>query len=154
EDRFQPGRWKTRLRPLHIRRYRSSDLERCLEIYRLNEPGRFPAGVLDHYQSGLRDGRAYFVVVEQEGQVVATGGIQHCEHSRSALCYGLVHPKHQNSGIGTALLLARLALLNLKRTHPYVVSIACVESSLGFYERFGFKWRGIWKDQNQEPRPW
>jgi N-acetylglutamate synthase-like GNAT family acetyltransferase len=141
-----PGRWDGCLPSLQFRRYRDSDLEQCLEIYRLNESGRFPEGILNRYWRLLADHGAYFLVLEQDGRIVATGGIAHYDANMAILCYGLVHPEFQGRGIGTALLFARLALLPLDPKDQHAISIACVSNSLGFYERFGFRKRGHWED--------
>src|SRR3954454_23494267 len=104
--------WEGRLSPLSFRRFALPDLPRCLEIYRLNEPGRFPRGVLQQYERVLLGQSSYFLVVEKAGEIVATGGMAYFQQPNVAtFCFGLVHPAHQGRGIGTALLLARLALL-------------------------------------------
>jgi hypothetical protein len=63
-----------------------------------------------------------------------------------------VRPIEQRTGIGTALLLARLALL--KKDEPvYRVFIFAVAKSLGFYERFGFRFLAPWKDIHGQKHP-
>jgi GNAT superfamily N-acetyltransferase len=78
--------------------------------------------------------------IEAEDRVIATGGIHYMDYyyHSAFLCYGLVHPQHQGVGIGTALLLTRLALLNDQR-HWYIVTLFPVKGSIGFYRRFGFR---------------
>jgi ribosomal-protein-alanine N-acetyltransferase len=132
-----------------FRRIVPDDVEQCLELYRLNEPGRFPEGMLKSYWKALLKERAYFLVLPGQGQLIATGGIQYVgrpPHS-AFLVYGLVHPQHQGQGVGTALLLSRLALLNDRRWW-WVVTIFAVEDSVGFYHRFGFRPAGPWKDKS------
>src|SRR5690242_7316213 len=112
---LHPGNWEGRLSPMTFRRIETADIPQCLQIYKLNEPGRFPEGVIDKYEKALREQNSYFLVAEKDGRIVATGGIHRFLRPHVAtLCFGLVHPEHQGKGIGTALLLARLALLGDK----------------------------------------
>ncbi len=129
------------------------DLTDCLEIYKLNKPGRFPEGVIDQYEKCLREQSSYFLVAERNGQIIATGGIAYSQKPYWAmLSFGLVRPDQQEKGVGTALLLARLALL--KKSEPvYRVLICALINSLGFYERFGFRRIGTWKDPHGVEHP-
>jgi len=68
------------------------------------------------------------------------------------LSFGLVHPDHQNHGIGTALVLARLALLKPGAEY-YFVMICAVNRSIGFYRRLGFRDAGKWKDCDGQEHP-
>jgi len=69
---LHPAVWEGRLSPLNFRRFQPEDVSQCLEIYKLNEPGRFPEGVLSEYEKSLREQRSYFLVAERNGQIVAT----------------------------------------------------------------------------------
>jgi hypothetical protein len=44
---LHPAVWKGRLSPLRFRRFQPSDSARCLELYAINERGRFPEGYID-----------------------------------------------------------------------------------------------------------
>jgi ribosomal-protein-alanine N-acetyltransferase len=150
---LHPKAWEGRLSPLTFRRFQISDLPQCLEIYKLNEPGRFPEGVLDAYEKCLREQSSYVLVAERNGQIIATGGIAYARKPYSAmLSYGLVKPEEQGKGIGTALLLARLALLK-QSDSAYCVLIGALAKSLGFYERFGFRMIGKWRDPHGNDHP-
>jgi len=52
----------------------------------------------------------------------------------------LVHKEHQRGGIGTALVLLRLATLDGERIHT--IGLLATQYSRGFYERFGFELEG------------
>ncbi len=150
---LHPAVWEGRLAQLTFRRFQPADVSQCLEIYKLNEPGRFPEGVLSEYEKFLREQSSYFLVAERNGQIVATSGLSYFRRPCFAvLCFGLVGPSDQNAGIGTASLRARLALL--KKDEPvYRVFIFAVEKSFGFYERFGFGYFGGWKDIRGQEHP-
>jgi N-acetylglutamate synthase-like GNAT family acetyltransferase len=150
---LHPSVWAGRLPSLTFRRFSPQDLPRCLELYALNEPGRFPKGVLPQYESSLTRGSSYHLVTEEDGQVIASGGLSYYNRQDVVvLCFGLVHPNHQSRGIGTALLLARLALLKANGL-SYHVFIGAVEPSFGFYCRFGFTHFQAWKDSQGDTHP-
>ena len=150
---LHPGVWEGRLRPLTFRRFDIADLPQCLALYKLNEPGRFPERVRDHYEECLRSGRTYVLVAEDEGRIVATGGMNiFLKPHIAVLSYGLVRPDYHGKGIGTALLLARLALLSNKEP-VYRVLIFAVRKSFVFYQRFGFRPYTAWHDKQGVAHP-
>jgi ribosomal protein S18 acetylase RimI-like enzyme len=150
---LHPSVLADRLSPLTFRRFTSEDLPQCLDLYALNEPGRFPKGVAQQYEESLKRGSSYFLVTESEGQILASGGVSYfCHQDIATLCFGLVRPSHHGKGIGTALLLARLALLMPTR-QVYHVYICAVEDSIGFYRRFGFRYHDAWTDAHGELHP-
>jgi GNAT superfamily N-acetyltransferase len=88
---------------MRFRPYSPADREQCLELYRLNEPGRFPEGVLEDYNRVLK-GTGYILVLEQGGRIIATGGLHHITGRNMTMFWcGLVHPDFQGRGVGTAL---------------------------------------------------
>ena len=150
---LHPSVWSERLPPIAFRQFAPQDLPQCLELYALNEPGRFPKGVAQRYEDSLKRGSSYFLVAECNGQIVASGGLSYrMREDFAVLCFGLVHPSQQGKGIGTALLLARLSLLMPDRW-DYHVFILALESSIGFYRRFGFRAFQAWKDPQGKMRP-
>lgn len=151
---LHPAVLSGRLRPLEFRRYRPEDRLQCLDLYTLNEPGRFPAGFIEQYESSLLHTTSYYLVSEDGGRLVCSGGLSYyLRRDIVVLCFGLVHPSQQGRGLGTALLLARLALLKPNR-RGYHIFIGAVEPSFGFYERFGFRtYHQSWKDPQGVPHP-
>jgi ribosomal protein S18 acetylase RimI-like enzyme len=142
-----------RLSPMTFRRFASTDLPQCLELYAANEPGRFPGGVVNLYEKTLLGQNSYFLVAESEGRIIASGGISYyLRDDLAVLCFGLVHPSHQGRGIGTALLLARLAMLK-PHSYDYRVLIFAVEKSIAYYRRFGFKVFPPWADGQGKLHP-
>jgi len=150
---LHPAVWEGRLKPLEFRRFSAADLPQCLELYRLNEPGRFPEGVIGQYEENLKAQKSYFLVAESEGRVVASGGMHYFRVPHVAVfCYGLVRPGYHGRGFGTALVLARLGLLN--RELPAIcVFIFALAQSIDFYGRFGFRDFQPWRDAHGRNHP-
>ena len=130
---------RRRMSPSRIRLYAPADFEACVELYRRNEPDRFPVDGLPIFERSLNEGSVLRFVVEQDGEVRGCAGI-HIQISRNIehamLSYGLVDPRWQGKGLGTALLLARLAVLPLDIGLVYLLA---VPSSRTFYEGYGFR---------------
>jgi len=128
-----------------VRLYEPADFEPCLELYRLNEPGRFPEGVIPQFEKSLREDRVLRLVIEEAGTVVGCGSIHLVRDPQveyAYLSFGLIHPHCQGRGLGSVLLLARLAVL------PFHISLAglqAVPASRSFYESYGFRQRGVSK---------
>jgi GNAT superfamily N-acetyltransferase len=132
-----------------LRPWIPDDLEGCLAVARSNTP----AFVLPHevaaYGDWLRracgadadpgDACAYFVVDDAvAGQgLAACGGIAFAEGAPVAtLCWGLVRRDLHRRGLGTRLLVARLALARARGVE--VVALDTTPASLGFFLRHGF----------------
>ncbi|MBK8094041.1 MAG: GNAT family N-acetyltransferase [Verrucomicrobiaceae bacterium] len=133
-----------------VRGWEQGDSMTCMEIYRLNAPGRFPTEVEKDYEERLTKEDQSMLVVELDGRVVACGG--HSQTKDEAwLCYGLIHPDYQRQGIGRLLLLSRLARFEVP---PGIcIKICAVEASVGYYERFGFKQFGLWYSEDGKAHP-
>lgn len=150
---LHPATWEGRLKPLTIRRTTAADVPQCLEIYRLNEPGRFPEAMIDVYEKFLASKDSYHLVAEREGRIVGTGGMHYIQRRDVAIfCYGMVRPGEQGKSIGTALLLARLSLLHSKLPASLVL-ISALDSSISFYQRFGFRVKDSWRDKHGKDHP-
>ncbi len=116
--------------------WRAGGFDRCVELYKLNEAGRFPSGGLTEFENALRGSAALRFVVEQGNEVRGCGAV----HIRTCstgmlLSYGLVHPQWHGKGFGNALLLVRLACLPKKIEQ---VVLQAVPASLSFYGSYGF----------------
>ena len=126
-----------------VRAFSKQDLEVCRNLYVLNEPDRFPPGYLQTFTESLESPAQLFLVVELHGQIAAVGGICRTPESPQgcSLLFGMVHPDLHRRGLGTTLLLARLAVLE----RPAGVWWAFLSSAGGsstFFERFGFRHYG------------
>ncbi len=125
-----------------VRLLRPDDYAICEEIYRLNEVKHFPGGFLEKFVSALKSPRHVFLVAEVDGRVRAVAGFSmpaNLSHCITWLAFGMVHPESKGVGLGTTLLLSRLAALPQSHT-PCTVVMTSVGGSNTFYERFGFRY--------------
>ena len=137
--RFEPTVGMSGIPPCTVRPFSGQDLSACRLLYELNEPGRFPPGYLDLFIESLESPTQLFLVVEFESQVAAVGGIYRAPESRQwcSLVFGMVHPNLHRKGLGTALLLARLSVLE-PPTGVWWAGLASAGGSETFFKRFGF----------------
>jgi hypothetical protein len=129
---------------IQIRAYRPADKDACVEIYNENEPGRFPDGAVGQFKQFLQHPGYLRLVGCIDEQPVAIGGIGLIPGLFSDsvwLVFGMVRPALHRRGIGTAMLLVRLAALS-RPAKPVRVILSSVETSGGFFERFGFAYQG------------
>lgn len=127
-----------------IRAYRPADKDACFEIYNENEPGRFPDGVVGQFEQFLQHPGYLKLVGCIDEKPVAVGGIGRIPGLFSNnvwLVFGMVRPAFHRRGIGTAMLLARLAALP-RPAKPVRVILSSVDASEGFFARFGFAYQG------------
>ena len=129
---------------LRFREFLPNDREACLRIYRENAPSLFPDGVLPLFENFIAR-QDYFKLVCCKGDdIAAVGGIgviPGLMALQAWLVFGLVAPSYQGQGIGTTLLLARLAALPVP-SRPTRLLLSNVAGSVGFFARFGFRLQG------------
>lgn len=137
--RFKP-RWASKRIPAStVRAITAEDYDSCIKIYKENEARYFPAGYLKEFKKDLSSGAYLWLGVEEQGDLVAVGGI-HLDTEdtgAAALAFGMVRPDRQGKGYGSALLLARIAAL--PPPDPFIrMVMSSLKRSVGFYKRFGF----------------
>ncbi len=126
------------LRPIRFRSFEALDLARCLSLFQANAD-QFPTGYEESFESALQERHSLYLVGEEAGQIVACGGVAYHDSCDQAwLSFGLVDRERQRSGIGTTLLLARLALLEPDAS-GCLVSMRVTAYSFTFFRRFGFE---------------
>ena len=141
--RFDPTVGMLRIPSSTVRQITTQDLDACRNLYVLNEPGRFPPGHLQTFTDSLESPAQLSVVVELHGQIAAVGGVYRTPESPQgcSLAFGMVHPDLHKRGLGTTLLLARLAVLP-RPTGVWWTFLASAGGSSTFFARFGFQHYG------------
>lgn len=118
-----------------------NDIETCLAFYRANEAANFPPGRLELYAERLRSREFLTLLALRSDRPVGCCGIYHSKTAEGIpvgfFCFGMVDPGQQRTGIGTAQVLVRLALLPVT-SDLVVAAMAAVPNSMSFYKRFGF----------------
>lgn len=122
-----------------IRSYKKTDFSSVLSILQLNTPTYFaPQETQDfiHYLEHELD--QYFVAVLDE-TIVGCGGFNY-EFSNNIIkiSWDMIHPKFQNHGIGSMLLLHRLEKIKTHYTFDEIV-VRTSQFSYKFYEKHGFE---------------
>ena len=140
------------LPPVLVRPLQDEDITVCHEIYKLNEPLHFPPGYFEHFCHTLTNGKTLFMVVEEKGKVLGFAGI--CMHTPPAqnsvgLTFGMVYPEAQRRGIGTVLLLARLAILPMPKS-GYILYMSPIANSQPFFRQFGFGFVRHFRDHKSD----
>lgn len=139
-----------KLKPVHFRVFAPSDLDACVELYRSNEGSFIPPRGITEFAASLSDGTSLHLIGELEGQIIATGAVLIGPEPRSAtLCWGLVRADRHRQGLGTTLLAARMAMMDVPADGMWVQLFA-VSSSYTFYERCGFSLAGVHEDEHGE----
>ncbi len=128
-----------------VRGLRSEDIPACHAIYNANKAGRFPVGYFEYFAADLENDKYLWLVVEDQSEIAAVGGI--CLHESAAighfgtLTFGMVRPDRHRQGLGSVLLLARLAALPVPEEKIYV-GMTATPATVDFYKRYGFKFAG------------
>lgn len=125
---------------LRIRRYRHADRTACLSLFDAHVPRYFRAEERGDFASFLDAPPGPFYVVDDgAGAALACGGVAIEDDGRTgSLCWGIVHAGHQGAGLGSRLLLERLAVL-AATPGCEVVRLDTVGATAGFFECLGFR---------------
>lgn len=131
----------------HVRIIQDSDYPRLEEIYLQHEGKTLPVGYFNEFRGTIRDDAVIYLVAERDGLVVGGGGIaNYVPGSYASLTFGVVAAEHTRKGYGTALLAARLLLVD-PGTVGCEIDVVATEWSVGFFTRLGFHWLGHEQDE-------
>lgn len=122
----------------------SDDHARCVEVYRANEKGRFPAGFEPTLRESLVGPHYLWVGLMVNDRLIAFGGVTRAPAIRfdhAWLVFGMVDPVMHGRGLGSCLLLTRLSALP-RPAKPVKVMMSNVRGVQAFFERFGFTHQG------------
>ncbi len=122
-----------------IRPYQVADANACLSLFDSNVPEYFaPAERADFEQFLERDAQSCaYQLIEQDGRVVACGGLAIRPDGVAGFCWGMVERSLQRRGLGRQLSLARL---QQARQNPNAkrVELSTSQHTQDFYARLGF----------------
>ncbi len=129
-----------------IRKYRTSDKERILELLRLNTPQFFSPNEEKDLIFYLDNHAHNSYVVEIDDMILGIGGFNLTDDGETAkLSWDIFHPQSQGKGLGSEL--TRFRIQKIKEI-PGVKTISVRTSQLAykFYERFGMEIKEIVND--------
>jgi hypothetical protein len=121
---------------MRLRPYTQADRDAVLAVFRSNIPGSFESHEEPEFLRFVDKALGPYWVVEQDGRVVACGGIAWRE-GRVDLCWGMVEQALHRQGIGLALTAFRLRQA-CEVPGAREVHLNTSNETVGFYTRLGF----------------
>ena len=121
-----------------IRKYQSEDKDAVMALIDLNIPEYFDESERHDFEDYLENEREDYFVIEQDGKIVASGGINYFRDEHTArISWDMVHPDHHGKGLGRQLVDHRLAVI---KSTPGVRNVIVRTSQLAhnFYAKSGF----------------
>lgn len=122
-----------------IRPYSHQDKPKLIELIKQNIPAYFaPSEEIDFEHYLDHEVEDYFVF-EEHSQIIGCGGINYFNDQKMArLSWDIIAPNSQGKGIGKALMLYRIKLLN-KNPKIKIISVRTSQLAYKFYEKMGFE---------------
>jgi [ribosomal protein S18]-alanine N-acetyltransferase len=129
-----------------IRSYTSKDKKELIGLLRLNTPQYFDEAEESDFILYLDNHAENYFVVEDQGKVIGSGGINYFVDARLArISWDIIHPDFQGKGVGKELTLYRISQI---RKDPSI-NLICVRTTqlvYKFYQKLGFTLERIEKD--------
>lgn len=131
---------------MKIRPYIASDKAAVLQLFDRNIPQYFDkterAGLVHYLENETED---YFVV-EEQGEIVGSGGINYEPQSQAAvISWDIIKPTEHGKGIGRKLTQHRIQHINTKPDIEKII-VRTSQHTYKFYEKMGFKLLKVEKD--------
>jgi predicted GNAT family N-acyltransferase len=124
---------------VRVREYLPADREACLAMFDGNVPAYFAPAERADYETFLAALDFPYLVIEDETGLVACGGWtrRKCDAGAADLCWGMVRHDRHKSGLGHALMQARLDQIAAAGGVRSVV-LQTSQHTEGFFARYGF----------------
>lgn len=129
-----------------IRLSKHSDREVLIQNMKSNVPQYFAESEIVEFMDYLNQHAEHYYVYEDQGIIIGSGGINYfLDEGVARISWDIIHPAHQNRGIGKQLVFFRI---NEIRKIPKI-KFAIVRTSQMvylFYQQVGFQLEFITKD--------
>lgn len=129
--------------PANIRYYRDGDFSRCRQIFIANGQAGIPQECLSIYEDQLKRKESAIIVIESEGKLIGSGGVQINQYTDSLfaiiISFGLIDPVWQRKGFGALLLASRIAMLDPDKQMWNVFMTSAGNGTEGLYLKAGFR---------------
>lgn len=123
---------------LKIRKYISRDKKGVIRLLEMNTPRYFAESEKVDFDKYLDEKVEDYFVVESNNKIIGAGGINYFLPDKIArISWDMIHPNHQNKGIGRELVQHRLSLLNQKNDIESIVVRTTQHVQL-FYSKMNF----------------
>lgn len=122
-----------------IRPYTPEDKPQLIALLQLNVPQYFAASEVNDFIEYLDKYLEDYYVIELDGQVVGSGGINYFPEERQArISWDIVHPDWQGKGLGRQLM--RFRINRIKENHDIdVIIVRTTQLVHSFYAKMGFE---------------
>ncbi len=120
------------------------DREACLAILDANTPEFIAPEERQDYMTFLDEEADGYEVCEIDGRVVGAFGLWRQSEQRTVLCWILLDPGSQRSGLGS--LIMNRVLLQARASTCQVLGLATSQKVVPFFERFGAVVVSVTKD--------
>ena len=122
-----------------IRPYQEADRSALLAIMQQHIPEFFDPAELKDFDQYLQSELEDYFVVEEDGRVLAGGGINYLSNTKRArISWDMVHSDHVGKGIGGKLLEHRIDLIRQQGSFESI-DVRTSQLAIDFYHRFGFQ---------------
>ncbi len=129
-----------------MRLFKTSDKLAIIELVRLNTPKYFDHSELNDLENYLDNEIEEYFVVEKNGEILGSGGINYFLEDHSAcISWDVVSPKAQGRGIGRELTQFRIKKAFSKEQVEKLV-VRTSQHTFKFYEKQGFNLDAVKKD--------
>jgi len=123
---------------MHIREYKASDKEVCLQIVKSNIPEYFSE---EDYAKATKWFESIdfpnFYIIYNDNHVIGFGGFSF-ENNQAKLLFGLIHKQYHKQGYGK--ILSEFRINKIWEINPEItIYLETTEKTFGFFERLGFK---------------
>lgn len=119
-----------------LRPYHKDDYQQIFNLFLLNTPQYFCPPEQQDLERYLNHEIENFFVIEDAGQVLATGG-SNIKGDVGYLSWYIVHPEHQGKGLGKQLAQHNLGILKSK-LNLKGIKVRTSQLVYPFYEKLGF----------------
>lgn len=132
---------------MRVRDYVSADRTACLAMFDGNTPAYFDPSERADFETFLDAIAFTYLVIEDDVGLAACGGWARRRSDPGVvdLCWGMVRRDLHRTGVGRALLEARLAQIRAA-TGVRAVALQTTQNTEGFFLRYGFVTRQVTPD--------
>lgn len=122
-----------------IRKYRTADLPKVIEIFQQNTPKFFALEEQADLEQFLEKNRENYWLIEQDGVIAGCGGIVYSEDEQiGRIAWDFFAPNFQGKGLGRQLTAFRLAEIRKNKAVKKII-VRTSQLAYSFYAKFGFE---------------